>query len=453
MAEVSFNPGSAWVAPKLYRFDGYPEAWEITVLRPWPDPRAWRRSSEGSRWLGCRPSIDLSIADRDLPRRACRRRRLEHAAYQAVPESLRRLIGPFRHDLQWGLLSMAARVEGADELLAGNAGLGVGLAWSFRLRKAVKQPLRSARWLVRRPRRQIAGWLGFPPTQASVRTLARVEPQDCTVWALRHLANLVAAGERWVHHLPTLPTDVLLLIEPTVRPALTFGLLEEMAHASWRSRRRTAYDVRFVLAAAARLKPARRVPPLRSVGQVRQLAEELTEEERRQHILRWKAAGPFPDPPYAAQWMPQVLKDDRPVRVEPVADPEALLIHAEEQRNCLANDDEYLDRILDGTGYVYELSWEPTEGEDRNSSATLFVEGKGILHRHWGVHDMKLRCNDEAPEWLDGQVARFLARVPASRDPAAGEVATEEVDDRRQLALPFAGDWAGRLDDIDGFPF
>lgn len=450
---IPFNPGSAWVEPKLYRFDGAPEAWEITVLRPWPDPRAWRRSSESSRWTGCRPSVDLSIPERPLRKDASRRRRLEHEAYQAVPESLRRLIGPFRHDLQWGLLSMVARVDGADELLAGNAGLGLGLAWSFRLRKAVRQPLRSARWLVRRPRRQIAGWLGFPPTQASVRTLSRIEPQDCTVWVLRHLANLVTAGERWVHHLSKLPADVLLLIEPTVRPALTLGLLEEMAHARGRSRRQAAYDVRFILAAAARLKPERRVPPLRSVGQVRQLAEELTEEERRQHILRWKAAGPFPEPPYAAQWMPQVLREDRPVRVEPVADPEALLTHAEQQRNCLANDDEYLDRVLDGTGYVYELSWEPTEGEDRNTSATLFVEGKGILHRHWGVHDMKLRCNEEPPEWLDGQVARFLARVPASRDPAAGSGAMEDLDDHRQLAFPFAWECAERFDDADGFPF
>jgi hypothetical protein len=451
---IPFNPGSAWVEPKLYRFDGIPEAWEITVLRPWPDPRAWRLSSESSRWVGCRPHLDLAIPDRPLRKNASRRRRLEHEALQRVPEGLRRLVGPHHDELQWGLLSMAARVDGAPELLEGNPALAVALAHSFRLRKPVKQPLRSARWLVRRPRRRIAGWLGFPERESTVRALARMEPEDCSLYVLRQLGQLLASGERWVHHIPKLRAEVVLLMEPMTRPALSFGLLEEIALEKKASRRsNTAFEIRLVLTVAAALKPERKLPKLRSVAQVRQLLDELIEEERQQRLLRWKAAGPFPEPPYGQGELPIVLREDRPVQVAPIADAEALLDHAAHQHNCLANDEEYLEKIIDGTGYLYELRWEPGEDEEPAGSATLFIEGKGVLHRYWGVDDMRLRFNGEPPVWLDAQVARFLARAPASREPEAGQVATEDLLDERQLSLPFGWEWVERLGEEDGLPF
>jgi hypothetical protein len=404
--------------------------------------------------VGCRPPIDLAIADRKLSKKACRRRRLEHEAFGRVPVAIRRLVAPHLPGLQWGLLSMVARVDGALELLESNPALAVGLAYSSALRKPVKRPLRSARWLVRQPRRRIAGWLGFPETKATVRALSRVEPEDCSLLVLGHLGQLLASGDRWVHHLPKLRAEPLLLMEPTVRPALTFGLLEELALEP-RDRRRScaAADVRFVLAVAQRLKPPMRLPPLRSIAQVRQLVGELVHEERRQHLLRWKAAGDFPAPPYPAGEMPLVLPDDRPVQIRPITDAEGLLAHAGYQRNCMANDDEYLERILDGTGFAYELTFQPAEGEDDQASATLFLDSKGVLHRHWGVDDLKLRFNEESPAWLDAQVARFLARVPASRDPEAGTVATEEVVDERQLSLPLGWDWSERLDGGDWVPF
>jgi len=447
-----FNPGSAWVEPKLYRFDGVPGTWEITVLRPWPDPRAWRLSSQSTRWVGCRPLIDLSIPDRPLKKNASRRRRLEHEALRRVPAEIRRPVGRYVQGFQWGVLSLVARVDGALELLETNPALAVGLAYSPALRKPVKRPLRSARWLVRQPRRRIAGWLGLPATKATVRTLARVEPEDCNLYVLRQLGELLESADRWVHHLPKLRTEVIQLMEPTVRHAVTYELLEEMTLEPRPSRRaEAAWSVRLVLAAAERLKPARKLPPLRSIAQVSRLVEELLEEERRQHLLRWRAAGPFPEPPYPGQWMPRVLSEDRPVRVEPVADAEALLTHAEQHRNCLANDEQYLERILDGTGYAFELSWDAAEGEGRNTSATLFVEGKGAERPHWTVHDLKLRCNDEAPAWLDAQVARFLARVPAARDPSPKAVVAGELLDERQLSFPFAEPWAGIPEEAEWF--
>ena len=140
-------------------------------------------------------------------------------------------------------------------------------------------------------------------------------------------------------------------------------------------------------------------------------------------------------------------------QVAPIADAEALLDHAAHQHNCLANDEEYLEKIIDGTGYLYELRWEPGEDEEPAGSATLFIEGKGVLHRYWGVDDMRLRFNGEPPVWLDAQVARFLARAPASREPEAGQVATEDLLDERQLSLPFGWEWVERLGEEDGLPF
>jgi len=347
------------------------------------------------------------------------------------------VVGRHRPELQWGLLSMVARVDGSEELVASNPGLGVGLAWSFRIRPPVQRPLRSARRLVRRPRRAIAAWLGFPDAESSVRALSRLEPRGCCPWVLRHLASLLRDGERWVHHLPRLRPEALLLIEPPIRPWLTFGLLEEIAAEARASRRRrAAFDVRQVLAIAARLRPARRIPPLRSVAQVEQLVEELDAEERRQRLARWKAAGQFPAPPYPAQWMPAVFSGDRPVRIEPLVDAERLLGHARKQRNCLGSDEEYLERILQGSGYAYELSWEGTDDDPDAGRATLFLEARGQLHRHWGIDDLRRRFNAPSPPWLDARVGRFLARTPADRDPVGPAGEPGNANDR-QLRLPF----------------
>jgi len=143
MSEHKFRPGSAWVEPKLYRFRGSPASHEIVVLRPWPDPRAWRRSSGGVGWWGCRPSIDLRRADRALREKATHGARHERAAALQVPAPIRSAVGPLPQWTQWAVLSMVARVDGALDLLQASPALAVGLAHSFALRPTQKRPIRA----------------------------------------------------------------------------------------------------------------------------------------------------------------------------------------------------------------------------------------------------------------------------------------------------------------------
>ncbi len=143
MASRTFRPGAAWRDGKFYRFTSD----SVTVMRLWPDPRAWCRFDDVEQWLGCRPPLRLdNIAERarrlrrELTRRELRPgwattppggqlpllldddpngplRRLTTAyenAAAAVPEPTAALVRRYARG-QWPLLSMLARCEAAHD--------------------------------------------------------------------------------------------------------------------------------------------------------------------------------------------------------------------------------------------------------------------------------------------------------------------------------------------------
>ncbi len=442
MPERPFNPGSAWIEPKLYRFEGSPEAFEITVLRPWPDPRAWRKTSGGDGWKGCRPPIDLRAAETTPSPTGRRRVRNEHAAALTVPPEVREPISRLSPMAQWAVLSMAARVDGALDLIREAPALATGLAHSFRLRPGVKRPIRSARTQVRRKRRAIAGWLGFPETEASVKAIARLACDSREPFQLLSLRKLLTTREPWLTHIDTLHTEVLsiLLSHAHRRDRLTLALLREIAALPRRvDRARAQYKVHDALTEGPGLLRRGRVPVLRSLTVLEEVTLDLNERRRRRTLRTMVDAGPFPPPPYPDQ----LLAGDRAVRLTAITDADQLLRHAGAQRNCL-DAGNYFARILNGTGYAYELQWPTRAGRTRRAS--LFVDSRGLLHRHWGVEDLRLSCNRRPPRWLLEQAAQLLrTRAPARLpQPVAAPVPapppSPEVDER-QLTFAFLASW------------
>lgn len=446
MSDRPFRPGSAWVAPKLYRFDGVPSSWEIAVLRPWPDPRAWRKTSAGDKWRGCRPPIDLGLANRSLPKRASRRTRNEREAALQVPPELRGPISRIGPNAQWAVLSMVARVDGALDLLRTTPSLATALAHSFRLRPRVRRPIRAARSQIRRRRREIAEWLGFPPTAAAVKALGKLEPNGdrplelVSVFALR---KLLLEGEPWLAHLSTLRPDVLALFlaHRSRRDRLTLRLLQEITALRSRSARtRASRQVFEVMANGPTLLPGGKVPVLRSLDRLRELVADLRERGQERHLAAICGSGPFPEPPY-----PDLLLAGRhPVQLRALTNAEALLAHARVQRNCL-DTEAYYQPILRGTGYAFELTWPRSRG--KRGRASLFVDACGLLHRRWAIHDLRLSCNRPPPKWLSEVATGLLrtqlpARYPPRLDPPDEPPPPLPERDERQLELPFLAQWS-----------
>ena len=452
MTDRPFNPGSAWLAPKLYRFDGSQDSHEIVVLRPWPDPRAWRKTSSGPDWRGCRPWIDLGVAEQVLPAKARRRARNEQQAALQVPREVREAIAQISPLAQWPALSMAARVEGSLELIQSAPALAAGLATSYHLRMGVKRPIRSARVQVRRKRREIAGWLGFPETRASVKAIAKLERNDRIPQDLSKLRSLLVSGEPWLAHLAPLRSEVLmvLLCHRRNRDRLSLRLLEEITNLP---SQRARYHLSSAIYNALTFGPQllRRVPKLRDLARLEELNAELEELSQRQLIAQMRQMGPFPAPPFPDR----LIDAERPVRMRAITNAEGLVEHGVRQRNCIANR-EYIERIQAGTGYAYELSWTSPQGKP--TQATLFVDGRGLLRRRWGLEDLRLSCNRRPAKWLIDEAVKIVRSETPARLPVPEVIPAEvpprpEVDER-QMAFGFLEGWpAGPYADVEDVPF
>lgn len=283
-----WQPGSVCKNGKLYRFDRR----QVVVMAPWPDPRAWYRTAtkawqptrrradevlcQGLWDLNASPAdIYLEVARNFLPMtrpgetgavgpqlaarlqalapdlaalgsgafpwpddldaaarpwaRILVRQYVAFSQYFApVPVVVRQTLSALR-ERRWQLLNLFARVPGGLELYHANRGLTFCLAnnWAFHT-PAVTHPYRSARALVARKQRHIAGWLGFPATPAVVRLLAKFEPAALSMRSLLFLRHTVAdpAVSKVLGHLPRLNADVAEIVTSNwLRPLATPALL------------------------------------------------------------------------------------------------------------------------------------------------------------------------------------------------------------------------------------
>ena len=290
------------------------------------------------------------------------RNRRRHEAlgkfFETIPAETRSAIRGFA-DRQWHLLSMLARCPGALELTLLNPALAFCLAsnWVFHEPPPVR-PLQAARSLLPRRMRDIAGWLGFPPTQNAVQILAKVPRESCTVPALLNLRRCMAEPDtlKWLSHLPRVTHGVIsLLHHPAYRPFLTFNFLEETALKC------PAFclpgclakldDCQAMNECMARENAAR---PLKKLGSSRALAEyhdELVDRlneinlanQRRGRVVQ-KMGGPsafFPSPPLPGN-----------EHIIPLTTPEQLELEGRLQRNCVGS---YAPRVRARQTYIYRV--------------------------------------------------------------------------------------------------
>ncbi len=344
------------------------EDWRVTVLRAWPDPRAWLRA-DGQPWRGCRPAEPLlwRIGAATHPRfvdRSMRMVRLLEGEGDEVlarlragltlrsqaardflarfPERVLSLAGalPERH---WHLITLLARVPGADELAERNLALAHALAssWVFRSRPE-SQPFRSARRVVRLRRPQIAEWMGFRGRPAVVRVLAKVRPIAVTVRGLLYLRRTLSSEPipKALLHLPSLDRCVLRIVtDPQLVSHVAHTFLDDAnSDPTEAGLERLAYLLDDSLRMAGDL--GQRLGPLRSVSELRRVHDELAERMNRR-ANEELASMVIPAPPVAGT-----------DAIVPIASAAELLTEGREMHHCVAS---YIRRVAAGQVYVYRV--------------------------------------------------------------------------------------------------
>jgi len=305
----------------------------VTVVKGWPEMRAWRKTAAGPEWVSVRPEIQIKpawvqsgrTARRGSPRlempdqirrldaqarsRYYRRdetvkpeRAVAQAAYcerceqadeaeaealgsffSSIPVHVRGRVGEFP-SRQWHMAVLLLRCPGAWDLVRANPALAFCLAsnWAFRSPKPT-QPLRDARHWICRRQRDIAGWLGFPATERTVNLLRKIPPDACdltTLLRFRRVLRQTPVADT-LSHLPRLTATVLCVVtDPRLRPLVSPRLLRELSDSivAWGVVSDRVSMLRDTLAMAAALVPPRPSPVFTSLAQLTRHHDQLADE-------------------------------------------------------------------------------------------------------------------------------------------------------------------------------
>ncbi len=356
---------------KLYAFEGrrvvvartWPDlrAWYKTPARPWRHTRRWADRLVGARLFapGAAPPAagPAQDAEGQAPAPAGFDTwlegvlRAEHGAlaayFDAIPGAERREALRYA-DRRWHLLALFARCPGALELSASNPALAYALAssWVFR-RPAVAKPMRAARSLVRRRQREVLGWLGFPPTEAARRILAKIPPPALSVPALLYLRDALGdpAVVKVLSHLPALNAGVLrLATSPRLRPLASPRLLLDLVGDPAQEARPEVFgSLCDTLALARRLGLPERTRPFASLAHLRRIHDDLARRAGGRDWARLRAGLPdrFPPPPWAGT-----------AQVVPLRAPEDLRAEGEAMGHCVAS---LAPEVASGRAYLYRV--------------------------------------------------------------------------------------------------
>ena len=428
----SYRRGVAARDGKLYLFEGRPgRSGGVWVLRGWPAPMAWRKTTATPAWRHGRPDLPLessALAGRFLPASWVEDPDTEGASCAAAPAE-RQLELPFEHAADrvrakgleqiqaflgqiparvlaliqrsgtrhWHLLALAARCPGAVDLLEAAPAIAWCLAssWVFRAERRVQRPLRSARVLLRRRQRDILRWLGFPGTESCAKLLRRIPPAHLDVLRLLNLrAALHDAGmAKRLAHAPALNAGVLDLAgHPRLASYVTPLLLAEVAaHPKEQSRSPTARALHAIFKISAEIGVPPPPRPFSSREAVLECVQHLCREKlmfRHRELLKLR----FPEPP-----VPGIDG------IAPILDPVDLFAEGHEQKNCVAD---MTPAVAAGSSFVYRV----THPERATLALTRHRDG-------WVLEDVRASCNRDVLRQTRARIRWWLGSLVAEACP------------------------------------
>jgi hypothetical protein len=407
IATRRFQPGTVYKDGKLYLFTSQ----SVVVVRPWPDPRAWRLGVSGG-WKAVRPkALDLSAAEKlEAGGASSWSLRCQARTFARIPEP-RRLAATRFGQNAWALHNLFSRVPGALELASNCPALAAGLAFGHHcLQPTVTRPLRTARALLRDPgprtARRVAERLGFEPSRAVVRVLRKLDPADCDPSGINTVRESLKRPSlrKFLLHTPQLHDSTLMLLRLAVGPTrLRVG--SQLLHDVGSMRGRDAWEILETLVTLEgwwlELWPDRVLPRIESCGQALRLLEEARLERDAPPRLREFVAekGGFPDPPLMGG-----LIDD--LRILPLRTLDDLLLEGQAMRHCLGSR-AFVESCVGRWGYGYRVEPHRSESETSPQRATLWV-GPGE-HDGWVLRQLRAEGNSPPSAPVLATVRRWIA--------------------------------------------
>lgn len=372
---AGFRPGIAAHNGKLYVYAPY----QMLVIRGWPEMRAWTMSARERQWKCCRPEIDLgrfmiltpyqphnafaTAAERERPFTGiaksaewrgpkstrewlAQRQAAEHQMvadyFSPVPEPVREVVKGFRLR-QWHTLVLAARCQGAVDLLLSNPALAWALAscWAFGVGKS-GGGVRTMRRLANRKRREICGALGFPETEAAVAAFAKIPPESCSLPLLFDLKRLlwIPEARAAISRLPVVNAAVLKVIaSPWINSAVSTKFITELSQLK---PEKAHWVLTFTLCGVLTMtRWAKRDPKslsIASIAQLRTTYGRLNEEANSREKPPEKE---FPKPPIEGT-----------ENIIPLLNKEMLVEEGREMRNCAGG---YGAKVQHGASFLYRV--------------------------------------------------------------------------------------------------
>lgn len=395
-----FIPGYRFVNGKLYAFT----KWSVLVVRGFPLPAAWIKTLKKPVFLGCRPTLDFRMMrlsassvsrlpgqsagpGKDESGKTNKKQEAYRKFWDDVPMGIKKILGRFRSQ-HWALFSFLCRCPGAAELLETNPAVGFALAtnWIFH-KPPVLRPLRAARSLLKRRRREICAWLGFPGTYSSVQVLAKVPARVVSEKALWYLRQAMwdRTAMKTLRHLPRINRSVIRIVsDPQLSQYVTGAFLAEIGlsrrddRVPWDS-----YLLREALQGDALIGHGRR--RFHHVKDLHKFFSDITMMTL--GLSHEEACRDFPPPPLPG------LEG----ALEPLTNPQMLILWSLDQRNC-SGTAEYISRIISGEIYLYRLL------APRQATVSIVWN-----RERWVLGEIRGRCNspveaslhEEIREWVD----------------------------------------------------
>jgi hypothetical protein len=240
------------------------------------------------------------------------------------------------------LLSFFSRVPGSLELAHDTPTLAYLLAHADVVFHSVQQPLRASRRLIRRRRREILGWLGFPATESWVRIMKKIQPPiSLSVPRMLYLKQAAhePAVDKLLRHCPRINYGVLrIATDQELRPLISPQTAAEIGrHRGFDRRPKAAWLLQEVLGMLELINKHERWIA-KSLQHLQETHDNLIQETAGFTINR-RFAFPTPTLPGAEG-------------IEPLASFAAVREEGRQQRHCIGSL-HYARAIINNELYVY----------------------------------------------------------------------------------------------------
>ena len=259
--------------------------------------------------------------------------------------------------------------------------------------------MRSARSLVRRPRRVISGWLGFPPTQAAVNVLKKLTMDAIDIPRLLYLRTGLHddVTRKALSHLPTINSGAIrIATDPELLGFVTPSMLREVAGDE--AENGTGLWAAYLLKDAVRMSgQLGTIGPrkIRSLEALRAFHDDTTETfNRRPHRREWllnSSSSPIRSP-----W-PETFPE-APIpgahSMVPLSRPKMLEEEGRLMDHCAAS---YTPDVAGGSAYFYRV--------ERPERATLMLRNTSS---GWKIAELKGPSNRTVSRMTQQRVSRWL---------------------------------------------